>query len=213
MRTGSKLLRLSAVGACAALAVSVSGVGATVVGATARQPAVAAHTTEYRLTSADIPASGACEVLYFGSGLCMGFSTDIMSDIIAAGGIAVQVVIYILSKIGSGKDKGDPEVKIDVVSGGSYTGDCASVYGTSPIWQSCSPAASKWIEVPTGGSYALENYYWYTKNTGANNDFLTAHSDTQYSVLYLHNAVGESEDLRTWAYGGLLAPAASPSAS
>jgi hypothetical protein len=89
-----------------------------------------------------------------------------------------------------------------------------SVNGTTPIFQSCTPAASKWIAVPTGGADALENLYWYDKNVNANNDFLTAPSDTQYGQLYLHSAVGESEDLRTWYWtGGGLTPVASPSAS
>jgi hypothetical protein len=34
--------------------------------------------------------------------------------------------------------------------------------------------ASKWIAVPTGRSYALENLYWYDQNVNVNNDFLTA---------------------------------------
>jgi hypothetical protein len=62
--------------------------------------------------------------------------------------------------------------------------------------------ASKWIVLPTGGSCALENRYWYDKNVTVNNHFLTAPSDTQYGKLYLHSAVGASEVLRTWWFTG-----------
>ncbi len=94
------------------------------------------------------------------------------------------------------------EVK-DTTSGGSFDGDCASVYGTSPIWQSCSPEASKWIEVPTGGSYALENAYWYDEDS-ANDDMLTAPSDTDPGTPYLDSAISGGEDLRTWTTTSLM---------
>jgi hypothetical protein len=70
---------------------------------------------------------------------------------------------------GSGKYKNDEEDEFDVTSGGSFHGDGVSVNGTTPIFQSCSPAAPKWIGLLTGGSYALEILYWYDKNTGVNN--------------------------------------------
>lgn len=168
----------------------------------------------FRLMSADIPANGGCEALYYGPGLCMGLSTDIPADIIAVGSTIINVIIAIIlaRKGGSGKDKDDPEVKL-TSTGPFYTGDCVSVYGTQPTFQSCSPEASKWIEVPTGGSYALENAYWYDQNVTVNHHFLTAPSDSAYGVLYLHNAINESEDLRTWWFPGSCCAVTSPPAA
>lgn len=168
----------------------------------------------FRLMSADIPANGGCEALYYGPGLCLGLSTDIPADIIAVGSTIINVIIAIIlaRKGGSGKDKDDPEVKL-TSTGPFYTGDCVSVYGTQPTFQSCSPEASKWIEVPTGGSYALENAYWYDQNVTVNHHFLTAPSDSSYGVLYLHDAVNESEDLRTWWFPGSCCAAVKSSAA
>jgi hypothetical protein len=63
----------------------------------------------FRLTSAEIPAASYDECLYYGSGLCLGLTTDVTADAIAVGGIIINVVIaVILSKVGgSGKDSGD----------------------------------------------------------------------------------------------------------
>jgi hypothetical protein len=115
--------------------------------------------------------------LYYRPGaLCFNVELDVNTIAVV---LATGVSIYLAIKTGvvssSNKDKGDQEVEIkDEKTGDKFYGDCASAYAEeTALLADCGSAQSKWIEVPTGASFALESVYYYDKSgTGGTNAWL-----------------------------------------
>jgi hypothetical protein len=209
VRTGTKLLRLTTISTCAALAVAFSGVGATAASATAR-PAAAAH-AEYRLTAAEIPAAGNGNMcMYYGPGLC--FNYELATLIIVLVQTGIQIWDHIPKSTESkGPDKGEIVIEIED-EGDGFSGYCLSAYALEvKLLKDCGASQSEWIEVPTGPAFALESVYYYNKSN-ANNNMITAHSDSSSNTPYLTHVLPGGEDLRVFYWNqNLLKASPSPS--
>ncbi len=98
---------------------------------------------------------------------------------------------------GAGNGDGDEVVVIeDTDSGSEDYGQCLDESGSWVVWDGCSAPRDEWIEVPTGGSFALESEYYYE---GDDRDYATATSLTSGAQIELEGAVS-SEDYRTWYF-------------
>ena len=147
--------------------------------------------------------------LYYGA-LCFG--VDIAQLIVEAIGSAAAIwAAVVVTRQSKGPDKGDKEVEVEDESDGQ-NGDCGEAYAEEVILAPCGvpDPLKEWIEVPTGGSFALESEYYYLK-TNNNNNLITSHSTTSPNQLYLAKVISGGEDLRTWYLtSGGAAPAAHP---
>ena len=144
--------------------------------------------------------------LYYRPGaLCFNVELDVNTIAVV---LATGVSIYLAIKTGvvssSNKRKGDQEVEIkDEKTGDKFYGDCASAYAEeTALLADCGSAQSKWIEVPTGASFALESVYYYDESGtgGTNANMITSHCTDCNNQPYLTGVISGGEDLRVWIF-------------